>query len=144
MVSYYLTMLNLKKKHKVKISVLLKKQANNLIYGFFGLKSLVGGVLTAKQLETARRVISRETNRIGRVFIRVFFSLQKTKKPLHSRMGKGSGVVKLWIAVVKKGSIILEMCYICSKISKIALKLARLKLPIKCILVERCLTSSNR
>jgi large subunit ribosomal protein L16 len=86
---------NFKKKHKTKISVLVNKKTNVLIYGFFGLKSVIGGILTSKQLETARRVVTRETGRLGRVFIRIFFCFSKTKKPLHSRMGKGSGVIKL-------------------------------------------------
>ena len=67
---------------------------NKLKFGSFALKSIEPGVLTSKQIETARRVISRATKRIGKVFIRVFFNLPITKKPLLSRMGKGCGVIK--------------------------------------------------
>ena len=83
-----------KKIHKIKISALINKKLSTIKYGVHGLKTITPGVLTAKQIETARRVISRATKRIGKVFIRVFFNLPITKKPLLSRMGKGCGVIK--------------------------------------------------
>jgi len=83
-----------KKKHKIQISTLTNKKLSTLKYGFHGLKVVKPGILTTKQIETARRVISRETKRICKVFIRIFFNLPITKKPLLSRMGKGCGVVK--------------------------------------------------
>jgi large subunit ribosomal protein L16 len=83
-----------KKIHKIKISSLINKKLSTIKYGLHGLKVVKPGILTAKQIETARRVISRETKRVGKVFIRVFFNLPITKKPLLSRMGKGCGPIK--------------------------------------------------
>jgi large subunit ribosomal protein L16 len=83
-----------KKRHKIKLSCITNKNLNVIKYGFYALKVVAPGVLTAKQVEAARRVISRETKRIGKIFIRVFFNLAKTKKPLLSRMGKGCGPIK--------------------------------------------------
>lgn len=136
-----------KKRHKIKISLLISKKWNKVEYGFYGLKSTTGGVLTAKQLEASRRVISRETKRVGKIFIRVFFSLPITKKPLLSRMGKGCGQVKSWVVVVKKGTVILEINGVNdTRLAKNALKTASLRLPIKVVTVARdiiCLSSSN-
>jgi large subunit ribosomal protein L16 len=83
-----------KKQHKTKLSYITNKTSSTTKYGLYSLKTLKAGVLTSKQVEASRRVISRETKRIGRIFIRVFFNLAKTKKPLLSRMGKGCGVIK--------------------------------------------------
>jgi large subunit ribosomal protein L16 len=83
-----------KKQHKTKVSSITNKTSNRIKHGLYAIKVVVSGVLTAKQVEASRRVISRETKRIGRVFIRVFFNLAKTKKPLLSRMGKGCGPIK--------------------------------------------------
>jgi len=83
-----------KKQHKIKLSSITNKTYNGVKYGFYGIKAVSAGILTAKQVEASRRVISRKTNRIGKVFIRIFFNLAKTKKPLLSRMGKGCGLIK--------------------------------------------------
>jgi large subunit ribosomal protein L16 len=83
-----------KKQHTIKLSSITNKTSNSIKYGFYGIKSVVSGVLTAKQVEASRRVVSKKTNRIGKIFIRVFFNLAKTKKPLLSRMGKGCGAIK--------------------------------------------------
>lgn len=83
-----------KKQHKIKLSLITNQTSNDVKYGFYGIKAVSTAVLTAKQLEASRRVISRKTNRIGKVFIRIFFNLAKTKKPLLSRMGKGCGLIK--------------------------------------------------
>jgi large subunit ribosomal protein L16 len=83
-----------KKQHKIKLSSLTNSTSNIIKYGLYAIKAVTAGVLTAKQVEASRRVISRETKRIGKVFIRIFFNLAKTKKPLLSRMGKGCGSIK--------------------------------------------------
>jgi large subunit ribosomal protein L16 len=83
-----------KKQHKIKLSSITNKTSNTIKYGFYGIKSVVSGILTAKQIEVSRRVVSKKINRMGKIFIRVFFNLAKTKKPLLSRMGKGCGSIK--------------------------------------------------
>jgi large subunit ribosomal protein L16 len=83
-----------KKQHKIKLSLITNKTSSTVKYGTYAIKAVNAGILTAKQVESSRRVISKETKRTGRVFIRVFFNLSKTKKPLLSRMGKGCGVIK--------------------------------------------------
>ena len=125
------------KQHKIKISSLMNKKLTTIKYGFYGLKIVTPGILTPKQIETARRVISRETKRIGKIFIRIFFSLPITKKPLMSRMGKGCGVIKKWIAVVKSGTVILEINGVSKRLAKNALKLASLRLPLKVNIISR-------
>jgi large subunit ribosomal protein L16 len=84
-----------KKRHKKKIVSKTQEYVGNIYFGYFGLKAMTTGVLTAKQIETARRVISRMTKRSGKVYIRVFFHHPLTKKPSLSRMGKGVGAIKL-------------------------------------------------
>lgn len=126
-----------KKQHKIKISSITNKTANSIKYGFYGIKSIVAGVLTAKQVEASRRVVSRKTNRIGKIFIRIFFNLAKTKKPLLSRMGKGCGVIKSWVAIIKKGTIILELNGVSKSISINALTAASIRLPLKVRVVQR-------
>lgn len=128
-----------KKRHKIKLSCITKKNANVIKYGFYALKAVVPGVLTAKQVEASRRVVSRETKRIGKIFIRVFFNLAKTKKPLLSRMGKGCGPIKKWIAIVQKGTIILELNGVSKRASINALNAASIKLPLKVSVVERAI-----
>ena len=83
-----------KKKHKIKKISGIKQYAGNIQFGFYGIKSLESGILLTQEVEAIRRVISRITNRICKVLIRVFFSQPITKKPLKSRMGKGVGIIK--------------------------------------------------
>ena len=127
-----------KKIHKIKISALINKKLSTIKYGVHGLKTITPGVLTAKQIETARRVISRATKRIGKVFIRVFFNLPITKKPLLSRMGKGCGVIKSWIAIVKKGTVVIEVDGISQTFAKQVLKSASIRLPLQVSIISRC------
>ena len=126
-----------KKQHKIKLSSITNKTSNTIKYGFYGIKSVVAGILTAKQVEASRRVVSRKTNRIGKIFIRVFFNLAKTKKPLLSRMGKGCGSIKNWVAIIKKGTIILELNGVSRSISINALNAASIRLPLKVIVTQR-------
>lgn len=130
-----------KKQHKTKVSSITNKTSNRIKHGLYAIKVVVSGVLTAKQVEASRRVISRETKRIGRVFIRVFFNLAKTKKPLLSRMGKGCGPIKTWIAVVRKGTIILELNGVSKRVSMTALHIASMRLPLRVVIVQRPLHS---
>ena len=128
------------KQHKIKLSSITNKTSNTVDFGFYGIKSVVSGILTAKQVEASRRVISRKTNRIGKIFIRIFFNLAKTKKPLLSRMGKGCGSIKNWVSILKKGTVILELNGV-SKINSInALNAASIRLPLKVIVVQRLIS----
>lgn len=86
--------INYKKRHKKKFITSTTEFLTTIKIGSYGLKAISSGFLTAKQLETARRVIARVTKRVGKILIRVFFNQPLTKKPLLTRMGKGSGPVK--------------------------------------------------
>jgi len=132
-----------RKQHKIKISSISNKTSSDVKYGFFGLKAVTSGILTSKQLEATRRVVSRETKRTGKIFIRVFFILAITKKPLMSRMGKGSGPIKGWVAIIKKGMILLELSGVNERNSISSLKTAGLRLPLKVIVVSRAIYRLN-
>jgi len=83
-----------KKKHKKKISGLIKNYLGSIKFGVYGIKVLESGILLTEEVETIRRVVSRITKRLSKFIIRVFFFQPITKKPLKSRMGKGVGVIK--------------------------------------------------
>lgn len=126
-----------KKQQKIKVSSITNGASNTIKHGEYAIKAFDSGVLTAKQVEAVRRAISRETKRIGRVFIRVFFYLAKTKKPLLSRMGKGCGPIKTLIAIVQKGTIILELSEVSKRVAVAALQIASKGLPLRVILIQR-------
>jgi len=109
----------------------LKFNSYELNFGTIGLKSVNSGVISAKQLEAARQAISRKTNRKGKIWIKVFPDTPVTAKPNESRMGKGKGSVKYWVAKVRGGTTLFELCGINSKIANTALKTGGAKLPIK-------------
>ncbi|WP_343189403.1 50S ribosomal protein L16 [Buchnera aphidicola] len=108
-----------------------------IIFGTFGLKAVTRGRLTARQIESARRVITRSIKRVGKIWIRVFPDKPITKKPLEVRMGKGKGNVEYWVSLVQPGKILYEISGVSEEISKLALKLASDKLPIKTIFVNK-------
>jgi large subunit ribosomal protein L16 len=83
-----------KKLHKKNLRSKISKNFSVVKYGSYALKSIVSGILTPTQVEASRRVLSRETNRVGKIKIRIKFNYPVTKKPLLSRMGKGSGPIK--------------------------------------------------
>ena len=116
-----------KKKRKIENS---NNYLSNLQFGLYGIKSETSGILTVKQLEASRRVIVRETKRICKVKIRVFFHQPITKKPLLLRMGRGCGIVKNWIFYVKKGLILLETTKVDHNLVFGAFKKASFKLPV--------------
>ena len=109
----------------------------DLAFGQFGLKALEPERVTARQIEAARRALTRHMKRAGRVWIRVFPDVPVTKKPLEVRMGSGKGAVELWVARVKPGRIIFEVDGISIETAKEALTLAAAKLPIKTRFVAR-------
>jgi large subunit ribosomal protein L16 len=127
-----------KKQHKKKSNYLVgSNYVGVLQYGAFGLKASVSGVLTFKQVETARRVIAKVMERSGKIFIRVFFSHPLTKKPLLTRMGKGMGALKEWVVLVKKGMVIVEVESIKIELGFKALNAASLRLPVKTYVIQR-------
>lgn len=106
-------------------------------YGEFGLKVLEHGHITARQIEAARRVMSRHIKRGGKVWIRIFPDKPITKKPLEVRMGSGKGSVEYWVAPVQPGRIMFEIEGVTEDLAKEALGLAAAKLPIKTTIVMR-------
>jgi large subunit ribosomal protein L16 len=109
----------------------------NLDFGAFGLKAMEPDRLTARQIEAARRAITRHMKRAGRVWIRVFPDVPVSKKPAEVRMGSGKGAPEFWAARVKPGRILFELDGVPVIIAKEALALAAAKLPIKTRFVSR-------
>jgi len=114
-----------------------KPNVIDLITGQAGLKALENGRVTPKQLEATRRVITRKMNRTGRIWFRVSPQIAITKKPQEVRMGKGKGLIKLWVAPVKAGKIIVEISNVSITTAKEILLSAATKLPLKTLLVYR-------
>ena len=110
---------------------------NTVAFGEFGLEALEGAWITARQMEAARVVISRYTKRGGKIFIRIFPHLAKTKKAAGTRMGSDKGSPEDWVAVVRQGCIMFEMSGIAEDQAREALRLAAYKLPIKCKVVKK-------
>ena len=108
-----------------------------LNFGTFGLKATEPERVTARQIEAARRAITREMKRQGRVWIRVFPDLPVSKKPTEVRMGKGKGSVEYWTARVKPGRVIFEIDGVPEDVAKEALRLGAMKLPIMTRVVTR-------
>jgi len=113
------------------------KGGSELAFGQFGLKSQEPERVTARQIEAARRAITREMKRAGRVWIRVFPDVPVSKKPVEVRMGKGKGSVEYWAARVKPGRILFEIDGVPPDVAKEALRLGAMKLPIMTRVVER-------
>ena len=104
---------------------------NKVSFGDFGLKATGRGRITARQIEAARRVMTRHIKRGGNIWIRIFPDKPITKKPLEVRMGKGKGNVEYWVALVQPGKVMFEMAGIDEDIARQAFKLAAAKLPVK-------------
>ena len=104
---------------------------NKVSFGDFGLKATGRGRITARQIEAARRVMTRHIKRGGNIWIRIFPDKPITKKPLEVRMGKGKGNVEYWVALVQPGKVMFEMAGVEEELAREAFKLASAKLPIK-------------
>lgn len=117
----------------------LAQRGSKVSFGDVGLKALERGRITARQIEAARRAMTRYVKRGGRVWIRVFPDKPITKKPLEVRMGKGKGSVEYWVAQVQPGKILYEMEGVTPEIAKEAMRLAAAKLPVKTAVVTRTL-----
>ena len=108
-----------------------------LAFGQHGLKALEPERLTARQIEAARRAISRYVRRVGRLWIRVFPDVPVTKKPAEVRMGSGKGSVEFWAARVKPGRILFEIDGVTEEVAREAFERAAAKLPVKTKFVTR-------
>ena len=125
-----------RKAHKGRIHG-VAKGGFELAFGAFGLKAQEPERVTARQIEAARRAITREMKRQGRVWIRVFPDLPVSKKPTEVRMGKGKGAVEFWAARVKPGRILFEIDGVPEDTAREALRLGAMKLPITTRVIAR-------
>lgn len=106
-------------------------------FGEFGLKSMTRGRLTSRQIEAARRTITRHVKRNGKLWIRIFPDKPITKKPLEVRMGKGKGSVEYWVAQIKPGTMLYEIQGVSENLARKAFRLAAAKLPVKTTFICR-------
>jgi large subunit ribosomal protein L16 len=113
------------------------KGGTTLNFGSYGLKALEPERITARQIEAARRTITRQMKRQGRVWIRIFPDVPVSKKPAEVRMGSGKGSPELWVCRVKPGRIMFELDGVTAEVARAALELAAAKLPIKTKVVAR-------
>src|SRR5271165_3309364 len=125
-----------RKAHKGRIKGVATSGAT-LSFGQFGLKAMEPDRITARQIEAARRAMTRHMKRAGRVWIRVFPDVPVSKKPLEVRMGSGKGAPEYWVVRIKPGRILFEIDGVTTALAKEALGLAAAKLPIKTRFVER-------
>jgi large subunit ribosomal protein L16 len=125
-----------RKQHKGRIKGVATSGAT-LSFGQFGLKAMEPDRVTARQIEAARRAMTRHMKRAGRVWIRVFPDVPVSTKPLEVRMGSGKGAPEYWVVRIKPGRILFEIDGVADTIAKEALTLAAAKLPIKTRFVAR-------
>ena len=125
-----------RKAHKGRIHGLATSGAT-LAFGEYGLKAMEPDRITARQIEAARRAMTRHMKRAGRVWIRIYPDVPVSKKPLEVRMGSGKGAPELWVVRIKPGRILFELDGVTTALAREALDLAAAKLPIKTRFVER-------
>ena len=125
-----------RKQQKGRISG-MAKGGTELNFGAFGLKAVDPERVTARQIEAARRAITRHMKRAGRVWIRVFPDVPVSKKPTEVRMGKGKGTPEFWVAKVKPGRVMFEVDGVPEATAREALRLGAAKLPVRTRFVER-------
>jgi|TARA_R110002072_G_scaffold187425_1_gene344166 large subunit ribosomal protein L16 len=113
------------------------KGGTELAFGAFGLKAIAPGRVSARQIEAARRTITRHMKRVGKLWIRVFPDVPVTSKPAEVRQGKGKGSVEWWACRVKPGRIIFELDGVNSEIAREAFRLAAAKLPLQTKFIAR-------
>ncbi|MCG6867533.1 MAG: 50S ribosomal protein L16 [Gammaproteobacteria bacterium] len=113
--------------------------ANKVSFGEYGLKTLETGRITARQIEAARRAMTRHVKRGGKIWIRIFPDVPVTKKPLEVRQGKGKGNVEYWVAKVQPGRMLYEMEGVAENVAREAFRRAAAKLPVRTAFVERTL-----
>ena len=124
------------KQHKGRIHG-MAKGGSELSFGSFGLKALTPDRVTARQIEAARRAITREMKRLGQLWIRIFSDVPVSDKPAEVRMGKGKGAIEFWVARVKPGRIMFEIGGVSEEVARKAFALGAAKLPVKSKFVKR-------
>ena len=115
----------------------LAQVGNRVSFGEFGLKATTSGFITARQIEAARRAITRYVKRGGKLWIRVFPDKPITKKPVEVRMGKGKGGVEYWVAAVQPGRVLYEIQGVPEESAREAFRLAAAKLAVRTTFVSR-------
>ena len=113
------------------------KGGTDVNFGEFGLKATQPGRITARQIEAARRAITRHMARGGRVWIRIFPDVPVSSKPAEVRMGKGKGSPEYWVSKVKPGRVMYEVSGVPEELARAAFERAAMKLPVKCRFVSR-------
>ena len=115
----------------------LALRGSTVAFGEYGLKATERGRLTARQIEAARRAMTRHIKRGGKIWIRIFPDKPITKKPLEVRQGKGKGNVEYWVCLIQPGRVLYEMEGVTEEVAREAFKLAAAKLPIPTTFVTR-------
>ena len=115
----------------------LAHRGSTICFGDFGLKAISSGRITARQIEAARRAITRYVKRGAKVWIRAFPDKPITKKPLEVRQGKGKGNVEYWVAQIRPGAVLYEMEGVSEEVAREALRLASAKLSVKTVFATR-------
>jgi large subunit ribosomal protein L16 len=115
----------------------LAQRGNSVAFGEYGLKTLERGQLTAREIESARRAMTRYVKRGGNMWIRIFPDKPITKKPLEVRQGKGKGNVEYWVAQVQPGRMLYEIAGVTEEVAREAFKLASAKLSVKTTVIKR-------
>ncbi len=110
---------------------------NSVVFGDYAIQALSGGWVTERQIEAARRALTRHIKRGGKVWIRIFPDKSVTKIPQETRMGKGKGSPEFWVAVVKPGHILFELSGVETEVAREALRLASHKISVKTKYVEK-------
>ncbi|RLA26078.1 MAG: 50S ribosomal protein L16 [Gammaproteobacteria bacterium] len=115
----------------------LATTGSKVSFGEYGLKAVERGKITARQIEAARRAMTRHVKRGGKIWIRVFPDVPVSKKPLEVRMGKGKGNVEFWVCKIQPGRVLYEMEGVTETIAREAFRLAAAKIPFKTTFVSR-------
>lgn len=115
----------------------LATRGNKISFGEFGIKATAHARITARQIEAARRAITRHIKRGGKIYIRIFPDKPITKKPLEVRQGKGKGSVEYWAAIVRPGHVLFEIEGVPEELARSAFERAAAKLPVGTTFVER-------
>jgi len=106
-------------------------------FGEYGLKAVDRGRITSRQIEAARRAMTRHVKRGGKIWIRIFPDVPVTKKPIEVRMGKGKGGVEYWVSKIQPGAMLYEMEGVSEEVAREAMRRAAAKLPVRCVFVNR-------
>jgi large subunit ribosomal protein L16 len=115
----------------------LAQSGNKVSFGEYGLKATERGRVSARQIEAARRAMTRKVKRNGKIWIRIFPDVPISSKPLEVRMGKGKGNVEYWVAQIQPGRMLYEIAGVPEDLAREAFKLAAAKLPVQTTFVKR-------